>query len=223
MNFFRFTVLLPIVMSMCLAFVSCGKKDSSEPPVIPEGEVGELITPDEDSEEADLGSYRFSENGVKLYYEESEYPTELVLTLEKYFRSFADRDYSAYESTVFPDYIEEMEVVLQRDYGYGLENSFETQCINLETNAGGEFTVTRIKIEPSDDDTSEEEFLEEYFSYLDEFFDKDYYSEVKELCDDLHFGIFYVMAKSEEVGETMIASGFHIVFAEKDGKYYVFG
>lgn len=75
-------------------------------------EIGELITPDKDSEEYDLGSYRISENGVKLYYEDSEYPTELVSTLEKYFTSFETGDYESYKECIFPSYIETMEKYL---------------------------------------------------------------------------------------------------------------
>ncbi len=62
--------------------------DTNDPTETPSHAAGELITPPEDSEEYDLGSYRISDSGIKLYYEDSEYPAELMTALEKYFTSF---------------------------------------------------------------------------------------------------------------------------------------
>ena len=68
-----------------------GDEDSSEP--FEFGKIGELVEPDESvPEEADLGSYHLSDDGVKLYYEEDEFPDELVLTLKEYFQAFSRSD-----------------------------------------------------------------------------------------------------------------------------------
>lgn len=182
-----------------------------------------IITPDKDSEEYDLGSYRISENGVKLYYEDSEYPAELVSTLEKYFTSFETGDYESYKECIFPSYIETMEKYLQENYQYGLDKSFQTQCDNLKTNMGGDFEITRIKVEKPVEVESEETGADEFLDNLDGFFGQAYKESVKKDCDALRYMTFSVMAKDAEDTESLLVSGFYILFAEKDGKYYTFG
>ena len=52
------------------------------------GSVGkDIIVPDEGAEDSGLGTYRVSSSGIKLYYDETVFPEELMLTLEKYFTS----------------------------------------------------------------------------------------------------------------------------------------
>lgn len=182
-----------------------------------------IITPDKDSEEYDLGSYRISENGVKLYYEDTDYPPELISTLEKYFTSFETGDFDSYKECVFPSYIETMEKYLQENYQYGLDKSFQTQCDNLNTNMGGSFEITRIKVEKPVEVESEEVGIDEFLDNLDKFFGQDYKESVKNDCDSLRYMTFSVMAKDAEGAESLLVSEFYILFAEKDGKYYTFG
>lgn len=184
---------------------------------------GELIIPDEDSEEYDLGAYRISKDGVKLYYEDSEYPGELIATLEKYFTSFETGDYDSYKECIFPSYIEVMESYLQENYQYGLDKSFQTQCDNLSVNMGGSFEITRIKAEKPIDVESEEAGADEFLDNLDGFFGMDYKESVKKDSDNLRYMTFSVMAKDADGMESLLVSSFYILFAEKDGKYYTFG
>ena len=89
-----------------------GDEDSSEP--FEFGKIGELVEPDESvPEEAELGSYHLSDDGVKLYYKEDEFPDELVLTLKEYFQAFSRSDYTAYTQCVYPSYIVEMNKYLE--------------------------------------------------------------------------------------------------------------
>lgn len=224
-------LLLLTAAVCCLTVTACGDKDdkssagetnSSAAADIPEGEVGELIEPEADSQESELGAYRYSSSGVKLYYDEAEYPTELVLSLEKYFTAFADKDFEAYKQCVYPQYIDEMNIFLERDYGYDIETSFNTQCDNLSVNMGGKFTVTRVKAEkPESEDVDAS--LKEYFDMLGETFQKDFYTEVSDNVDEIYFMTFYIMARDADGNESMLISEFDIVFVEKDGKYYTFG
>lgn len=231
-------ILSAVLCAGC--FGGCGKsKDSSSSPekekisgseeiTQPEKKEkttgnGELITPDEDSEEYDLGAYRISENGIKLYYEDSEYPAELAATLEKYFKSFETGDFESYKECIFPSYIETMEEYLQENYQYGLDKSFQTQCDNLNLNMGGSFEITRIKIEKPLEVESEETGAEEFLDNLDGFFGKEYKESVKKDSDNLRYMTFSVMAKDADGNESLLVSSFYILFAEKDGKYYTFG
>lgn len=202
-----------------------GMKEDSETENAPPAEESEdgWITPAEGSEEYDLGRYRISGNGLKLYYDEDEYPEELVLALEKYFRSFEENDYASYCECVYPSYIDKMEEFLQKDYGYGLKESFDGQCENLSGNMGGSFEITRIKAERSEDFETEEAGADSYLEMLNETFGGDYDESVKNECDNMRYLRFYVMAKDSEGVESMLVSGFDILFAEKDGKYYTFG
>ncbi len=230
-------ILSAVLCAGC--FGGCGKsKDSSSSPekeetsgseeiTQPEKEKttgnGELITPDKDSEEYDLGAYRISENGIKLYYEDSEYPAELAATLEKYFKSFETGDFESYKECIFPSYIETMEEYLQENYQYGLDKSFQTQCDNLNLNMGGSFEITRIKIEKPLEVESEETGAEAFLDNLDGFFGKEYKESVKKDSDNLRYMTFSVMAKDADGNESLLVSSFYILFAEKDGKYYTFG
>lgn len=230
-------VLTALILPAVLCLSGCGKsKDSSsekEPKTTEASisgidetsaaDISGIITPDKDSEEYDLGSYRISENGVKLYYEDSEYPAELVSALEKYFTSFETGDYESYRECIFPSYIETMEKYLQENYQYGLDKSFQTQCDNLKTNMGGSFEITRIKVEKPVEVESEEAGAEEFLDNLDGFFGQAYKESVKNDCDALRYMTFSVMAKDAEDTESLLVSGFYILFAEKDGKYYTFG
>lgn len=199
-----------------------GDEDSSEP--FEFGKIGELVEPDESvPEEADLGSYHLSDDGVKLYYKEDEFPDELVLTLKEYFQAFSRSDYTAYTQCVYPSYIEEMNKYLEEDFDHDLKTSFASQCASLADNVNGDFIVTRIKVEPAPQFEEGKDNIESYFSMLDDSFNKDYYSEVKAEADKFYDALFYVMVQDAYGDESLIISEYEIVFAEKDGRYYLFG
>ncbi|MCD8188107.1 MAG: hypothetical protein LUD57_05820 [Ruminococcus sp.] len=206
--------LLAILLSctaMAAAMTGCSD-DNSDSSV--ESEGSQVTT---DADEADLGEYTYSELGTKLYYDSEDIPDELMAALEKYFISFSQHDYDSYAECLYSEYITEMNEFLEADYGYDLETSFENQCSSLETNAGGEFTVTRIKAELPEEDGSED-----YLTSLGEIFETDFYETVKNGCDAIHDVTFYVMAEAD-CEETLLISEFEIVFAEKDGAFYTFG
>ena len=218
---------IKIVLALVLAaslITGCGKGSStvksSEGVRPPEGEVGELIEPDPDSEESDLGSYRYSHSGVKLYYDDTVYPDELMLAMEGYFTTFEKKDFESYKIYLYPGYAEEMETHLSEEYRYGLDTSFQNQCDDLAAAMGGDFKVTRIKFDAAEDES--EESYKSYFNSMDTLFEKDYYSLVKNDADKMYIAYFYVMAEGSE-GEQLLISDYTIVFAEKDGRYYTFG
>ena len=188
------------------------------------GLVGnELITPDESDQEAELGAYKISSSGVKLYYDDTVFSDELMLTLEKYFLSFPSADYNTYQKCIFPSYIDEMEAFLTKEYDYDLKTSFSKRCSTLASNMNGDYRITRIKLEtaPIYDETKDN--LENYFQSLDDVFGKDYYEQVKSESDEVIDASFYVMGEDSYGNEGIIVSAYEIVFAVKDGKYYTFG
>lgn len=197
--------------------------ESSDSQAAPTESSDGWITPAEDSDEYELGVYRISDKGTKLYYDEETYPEELVLALERYFKCFEQKDYSTYCECVYPAYADKMEEFLQKEYGYGLDESFNGQCENLSGNMGGSFEITRIKAEKSEDFETEEEGVESYFKTLDETLGDGFAESIEGECDSFRHMRFYVMAKGPDGMESMLVSGFDIVFAEKDGKYYTFG
>ena len=48
-------------------------------------------------------------------------------------------------------------------------------------------------------------------------------AEVKKNCDKLHYVTFYVIAENSKGEEVSLITGYDIVFAEKDGRFYTFG
>lgn len=230
------SAIFSLILSAVLcagSFAGCGKKkDSSSSDEVKDSSVtettqsagtGELIYPDEGTQEYELGAYRISDKGIKLYYEDAEYPKEIVSALENYFLSFQNGDFNEYKNYIFPSYIDTMEKKLQADYGYGLEQSFESQCDSLNENMGGSFEITRIKVEPPLEIESEEVGADEFLDNLNEFFGNDYKASVKADSDNLRYMTFSVMAKDTDGNESLLVSSFYILFAEKDGKYYTFG
>lgn len=215
---------LTIILLCCCMLTACGeadKSESSEIPSVSAGEVGEIITPDENDDEYDLGEYRYSPSGTKLYFNDDEYPKELVLTLEKYFTSFAEKDFEKYKSCLSPEYVDIMSEYLEKNYSYGLDTSFEKQCTGLSEKMGGDFHITRIRAEKNAEDS--DETITEYFSGLNEFFGKDFGAEVQKNSYNFYHMTFYVMAEDSQKAESLLVSGYEIVFAEKDGNYYTFG
>lgn len=193
----------------------------SEPLVL--GSVGKLVSPAAGSLAADLGDYRVSSGGVKLYYDEKLFPTELMLTLEKYFTALSEADYNTYRKCIFPSYLDEMDKYLAKDYGYDMKTSFAKQCSNLADMTEGDFTVTRIKLEEAPDYYKDADNIDKYFGRLDELFGSGYYQSVKDDSDRIIDACFFLMGKTAEGGERIIVGEYEIVFAEKDGRYYTFG
>ena len=188
------------------------------------GSVGrDLIVPEEGAEDVGLGSYRVSSSGIKLYYDETEFPAELLLTLEKYFIAFPSADYATYSRCVFPSYIEEMEKFLGENYDYDLKTSFSKQCSSLAEQMKGDYRITRRKLETAPVYEEGKDNLETFFSSLDNLFGKDFYGQVKEESDEVIDANFYVMAEDPYGEEKLLVADYEIVFAVKDGKYYTFG
>ncbi len=240
-------------LACMVCLVSCADADeiSSGNSVTGEVSVGsdgvtEIITPAEDSEEYSLGEYRISESGIKLYYNDTDIPTELMLTLERYFTSFQNRDFELYKSCLASDYVERYSKYLSETYStedeeYTLQNSFELQCDNIrsymiqeisgnyeipeDSEYSGDFKITRIRAENTEllEDETTEGLTEDFFEYLNGVFDMDYYTYVSEQADSLQYFTFYIIAQGEDGEEHRIISEMDIVFAEKDGKYYTFG
>ena len=189
-------------------------KTSYEP--LTYGELSEKRTPSEDAEDYTLGEYYDSPDGTKLYFDPEECPPELAMTLEKYFRAYAEADYETYTRCLLPSYIDEMNKFLEKDYGYDLRTSFANQCSSLRSHMGGEFKVTRLKLETG---TNE---LSKFFEYPSSCFGIDYYESIKDSVDKFYSATFFLIADSGS-GEKNLLSEYEIVFAVKDGRYYTFG
>ena len=193
----------------------------SEPLVL--GSVGKLVSPESGAQDADLGDYRVSSSGVKLYYDEKLYPTELILTLEKYFTALSEADYNTYRKCIFPSYLDEMDKFLKKKYDYDVKTSFAKQCSNLADMAEGDVTVTRIKLEEAKNYYEDSDNLTKYFERLDDLFDTDYYKSVQDDSDRIIDACFYLMGRTAGGEERILVGEYEIVFAEKDGRYYTFG
>ena len=189
------------------------------------GSVGdELIYPEEGAVDYELGPYRLSSSGIKLYYNEEDIPQDLILTFEKYFAAFASADYNTYHKCLFPGYSEEMDAVAENTEGaYDIRSTFIKRCSELAGNMNGDFKITRIKLErnyPSDENT---DIFEQYFQVYNNYFGKDYYSEIKEQSDEFIATTFYIMSENAYGQENMLLQEKKLAFAVKDGKYYTFG
>jgi hypothetical protein len=196
-------------------------KVADKAPVL--GKIGKTVTPAGDEKEAELGAYHESDSGVKFYYNEEEFPEELMLTLEAYFNSFADADYTAYTSCAYPEYVEKMDEYLKKEFEYDMKTSFGTNCTNLAENMKGEFKVTRIKMDVPQQYEEDKDNLEAYFESFSDVLGEGYYEKLKKEVDKIYDGEFYIMASDEHGDESLLVSAYEIVFAEKDGRYYVFG
>ncbi|MCM1528999.1 MAG: hypothetical protein NC093_03285 [Alistipes sp.] len=218
----------------------CGNEEKAEASKTTT-EIGELITPAEDSEDYSLGSYYEDESGIKLYFGDDAVSPDVVQALKNYFIAFQDEDFDSYKANLASDYAERYDAYLQENYSYDLRHSFELQCQYLREdmiadiyggydaenteNYTGDFTITRIRVESPtlNGEETVESLTKDFFSYLDSSFDMDYYTFVSEQADSLEYVTFFVMAEGEDGEERLIVSEMDIVFAVKDGKYYAFG
>ncbi|MDE5765209.1 MAG: hypothetical protein K2I00_09650 [Ruminococcus sp.] len=248
-------VLASVCCMLCLA--SCGDKSKSESSsdsgtnqsdgnTSNQNGVGDVVSPEEDSDEFDLGEYRVSDTGIKLYYDDSDIPTELMHTLENYFMTFQNDDFEGYKNILYPNYAERYNEYLVNEYSaslengekYDLKNSFNSACNSIRTNMmyelsntqdgetyTGDFTITRIRAERPELDEGEtiEDRKKEFFSYLDEIFDMDYYQTVSDDMENLEYVTFYIIAEGEDGEEHKILNDMGILFGLKDGVYYTFG
>lgn len=185
--------------------------------------VGKPVTPDADALDSDLGTYRESAGGVKLYFDEADFPEELMLTLEQYFESFANSDYTLYTRCAYPDYLDKMSEYLEKEYQYDMKKSFAAQCTNLATTANGNFKVTRIKMDVPQQYNEGKDNLEAYFDNFTDILGEGYYEKLKQDVDNIYDGEFYLMAENNTGNEKVLISAYEIVCAEKDGRYYIFG
>lgn len=182
------------------------------------GSIGDLVVLDDDDPEKELGDYYESSNGAKLYFDKDKIPAEVMLLFEKYFKSYSEQNYTEYTRCLYPSYIKGMDDFLQKDYGYGLKTSFAKQCKNLMDSVGGEFEITRLKV-----DLRENSDPAEFMKPTSECFGYDYYETIKGEVDKFYDCDFYVIVREEDGHEMAILSEYEIVFAEKDGKIYTFG
>lgn len=218
---------LAAAMIMIFSAFSCSKKGESDESESSAAEVsaGEFVT---NPDEPDLGSYTVSEKGTKLYYSPDEFSSGLITALEDYFLSFEHRSYDEYKALTYPYYLECMDKYLQENFGYNQQKSFELQCDNFRENAGGEFKITRLKVDTypegvTNDDGTAYDGVKSYLENIGEMIgDENFYSTVSANCDKLHHMVFYLMVMTEEE-EFTLYSEYEIVVAEKDGKYYTFG
>ncbi len=197
---------------------------SDEPPVL--SSLGDIVSPSAEDIDGDLGDYRETENGVKLYFEEEHFPEELMLTLEQYFLSIENADYTLYTQCVYPEYFDRMTNFLQTNYQHDMKESFSSQCAQLAALMNGGFKLTRIKVEPAEPHEDGTDNLADYFGNLESLFEIEegsFYDEVKKNTDNIYDATFFVMAQGKEDHEDLIISEYEIIFVEKDGRYYIFG
>ena len=222
MRFRRCAAALTAVLC-CMSVWSCSSKaETPSSAVIHEDGAGDVIEPAEDDPEYNLGSYRISAGGVKLYYEEENYPTALLLYLEKLFGTYAARDYDTYRSCIWPGYVEAMEEYLPKEFDYDLATSFNNRCDSLEVDMGGSYKLTRIKAE-----VPEENFSDAFFTQLAPICGDDFGEKVKGEADNIYCVQLYIMVKNETDTDDQLffkntENGMGIVVVEKDGKYYAF-
>ena len=208
----------------CAGLCSCSSvktEPESSAIIIHEDGAGDLMQPAEDDPEYNLGAYRCSASGVKLYYNEEEYPTALLLYLEKLFSSYPAKDYDTYLTCIHPTYVEAMEEYLPKEFEYDLKTSFTNRCDSLDEQMGGSYSLTRIKAEiPTED------FRDEFFSQLAPICGDDYGKKIREDSDNVYCIQLYVMVTGAEESEQLFfkntENGMGIVVVEKDGQYYAF-
>lgn len=229
MNKRRFAAILCCSALLAGAFGCGGKKSSSSSSAAEETskvDGMEWVTPQTDDKEYELGSYAIDpDTGVKLYYSPEEFPKEMVLSLERLFLAYQNRDFETYKDMLVPRYKEMLEPLLQEEFDYGLDKSFELQCDRLKGYAeDGDYKVTRVKIEPTAKYATEEAGIDDVLNSMGEFLDDPSFAEsVKKESDELRIGSFYVMAEVADGDEHNLVGEKDVVFAVKDGKYYTFG
>ena len=65
---------------------------------------------------------------MQVLYDKEALDPDCAAVTERYFQAIQDQDFDAYKACIFPVYYEHMEQMLQTNYQYGMEQSFQKRC-----------------------------------------------------------------------------------------------
>ncbi|MBE6854389.1 MAG: hypothetical protein E7501_01905 [Ruminococcus sp.] len=156
---------------------------------------------------------------LQLIYDSAAVTDAHAQLISDYFTAIQNRDFSAYSELIYPGYYSEMEVYLQENYNYGMEQSFEKRVDMLAITDENHFRFTQIKMEPAAEDS-----FEAYLTSMDQVMGEDFSENIRSGMDEYTILMFSVNAISDDMEhETTVVDNNEMIIATSGGKAYLFG
>lgn len=209
--------ILPITLSFLMLFGCSSSKTES--------------TSEENKTEEINGNY------FNLEYDSSEIDKNLAETIETYFYAIQNVDYDLYVSTLYPDYVENMNSFLEENYSYDLETVvselndmlIEDAGAYLDTSeaydADASYEITSIELELYEEETSTEEDATEFdpLSQYSSLFGDDFAENINKNADDVIDVYFSIKAICNGESEEYLLTDNELIVIKEGNDYYLIG
>lgn len=176
-------------------------------------------------------------NYFNLEYDSSEIDKNLAETIETYFYAIQNVDYDLYVSTLYPDYVENMNSFLEENYSYDLETVvselndmlIEDAGAYLDTSeaydADASYEITSIELELYEEETSTEEDETEFdpLSQYSSLFGDDFAENINKNADDVIDVYFSIKAICNGESEEYLLTDNELIVIKDGNDYYLIG
>ncbi len=224
--------LIPVCLlatAMLTTFSACGD-DTTEAGSTVANDTSD--TSDTDEEESSIvdenaATTTVEGTGIALTYNE-DVPANLAETIVRYFYAIWADDYDTYYDCVNPTYRDAMEEALQENYGYGIDEDFNSFREALTEYAGTEdYTITAIDMGLAqevlaDQYDSDTDFVGDYLTSYESFFGDGFIDTIEEKTTAIYDIAFTMYAVDGDGNDITMIDSMEILVAEEDGAYGIF-
>lgn len=171
-------------------------------------------------------------NGEHYYleYDNTVIDKDCALAVEKYFYAIESKDFDLYKESIYPEYYEKMNAMLEEKYSYDFKEVFNELYDKLLQSAASYLPTDKTEKSDASFKITEIEFSKGQSDDLDanidlykDIFGDEFYNNLKNNAENLYDVYFSIVAEVNGDSEQYILTDNEIlVIKEKDG-YYVFG
>lgn len=152
------------------------------------------------------------------------------MAVEKYFYAIESKDFDLYKESIYPEYYEKMNAMLEEKYSYDFKEVFNELYDKLLQSAASYLPTDKTEKSDASFKITEIEFSKGQSDDLDanidlykDIFGDEFYNNLKNNAENLYDVYFSIVAEVNGDSEQYILTDNEIlVIKEKDG-YYVFG
>ncbi len=221
--FGRTTAVAIALVAAAATFTACGDDTEESSSGVADADLTEEVEVPED-----FTTVTSAGTGYTISYSE-DVPADLAETIACYFDAIYRGDFDDYLTYVNPTYQDAMEAALQENYGYGLDEDFESFQEALVSYAGtDDYTITEIVMELAETALADEyeedtDFVDDYLSAYTSFLGDEFLDAIGENTTALYDICFTMYGVDGDGNAITIMDQLEILMAEEDGKFGAFG
>lgn len=156
---------------------------------------------------------------MQLLYDKETLDPDCAAVAERYFQAIQDQDFEAYKACIFPVYYDYMERMLQENYQYGMEQSFQNRCRGFLGEGHSSYQFTSLQMSYAADES-----LDAYFTNMEPIFGADFQKDIQGAMEESHVILFSLNARFDSgTEEKTLVQDNELILAKAKGRYYVFG